>query len=70
MHWVNSGAPPEHLVVGVAALGVGFVLANESFCSTPYCETTGPSTGGYYTREDGILSHYEVRRPYVSRSVT
>lgn len=58
-YWLENGAPPEKLVVGVPFYGRGFTLADVSK-SELGATTTGPSMAGPYTREAGMLGYNEI----------
>ena len=58
-YWIEQGAPAEKLVLGLPMHGRGFALADPN--NAEYGDlTTGPTQAQIYTREPGILSHYEV----------
>jgi len=56
---LNSGCPPEKLIVGVPFYGRTFTLAdkNQNGLGAP---TTGPGIAGQYTREGGMLGYNEI----------
>jgi len=58
-YWIEQGAPAEKLVLGVPMHGRGFTLADPEKAANGDL-TVGPSTIQTYTREPGILSHYEL----------
>ncbi len=54
------GAPRDMLVIGMAAYGIGFKLANAS--QNGYgAASIGMSTAGPYTQQSGYMAYYEVR---------
>ncbi|KAK3744519.1 hypothetical protein RRG08_056657 [Elysia crispata] len=57
--WVNSGASKSKLLVGLALYGRAWTLANpgDTAIGSP---TTGQGPIGRFTREAGVLSHYEI----------
>lgn len=58
-YWLDSGCPPEKLILGVPFYGRAFTLAdkNQNGLGAP---TTGPGTAGPYTREGGMLGYNEI----------
>ncbi|EZA47279.1 hypothetical protein DMN91_005935 [Ooceraea biroi] len=57
--WLNSGCPPEKLILGVPFYGRALTLANkgQNGLGAPI---TGPGTAGPYTREPGMLGYNEI----------
>ncbi len=59
LYWLDKGAPPSKLVLGLGLYGRAFTLENEQN-TLPGSNATGAAKSGKYTREDGFLSYYEV----------
>jgi len=58
-NWINKGASPSNLILGVGAYGRGFTVANA--CSIKLgASHSGGCTAGPYTREAGILGYNEI----------
>ena len=58
-YWLDNGAPPEKLVLGLGLYGRAFTL--ESTNNTlPGAPASGAAKAGRFTREAGFLSYYEV----------
>ncbi|KAG4076517.1 hypothetical protein HA402_011333 [Bradysia odoriphaga] len=57
--WINAGASPQKLLMGVALYGRTFTLSNvnNNKVGSP---TSGPGAAGPYTLESGTLSHLEI----------
>lgn len=61
MHvWLNEGADPAKLVLGLGAYGKTFTLANAEDNGTG-AAFNGAGTAGPYTQEAGTYAYYEVR---------
>jgi chitinase len=58
-YWADGGCARDKLVIGMATYGRGFTLANEAE-NGPGAATTGPSSAGPFTGEEGILAYYEI----------
>lgn len=58
-YWLDNGASPEKLVVGLPSYGRSFTLANKKDNGVG-APTNGPGHPGTYSRESGILTYYEV----------
>jgi len=60
LNWyIDQGAPPEKINLGIAAYGRGFTLDN-STQNGLYCPAYEPLPGGPTTREPGMVSYVEV----------
>lgn len=57
-YWQGKGAPVEKLNMGFATYGRTFQLSTQS--DNLGAPTSGPAAGGTFTRDAGVLSHYEV----------
>ena len=57
-YWIEKGAEPSKLLLGMAAYGHGFILADEKENGF-YAKTNGPIEGGPYTRERGMWGYNE-----------
>ncbi|XP_043485682.1 chitotriosidase-1 [Polistes fuscatus] len=58
-YWLDQGAPPEKLIVGVPFYGRSFSLQNAQNNKVG-APTTGPGMAGEYTREPGMLGYNEI----------
>ena len=58
-YWINLGAPPEKLVLGIGLYGRSFTLASSSNTGVG-ASAVGPGSSGTYTGEAGLLAYYEV----------
>ncbi|PVD37774.1 hypothetical protein C0Q70_00375 [Pomacea canaliculata] len=58
-YWLDKGASPEKLVVGLPSYGRSFTLANKKDNGVG-APTNGPGHPGPYSRESGILTYYEI----------
>ncbi|KAK7501473.1 hypothetical protein BaRGS_00007277 [Batillaria attramentaria] len=58
-YWVQKGASPSKLNIGVAAYGRSFTLSSpaQNGLGAP---ARGPGTAGPFTREAGFLAYYEI----------
>lgn len=58
--WINAGANPAKLFLGVGFYGRSFTLSNaaQNRLAAP---TSGPGMAGPYSREAGMLTYLEVR---------
>lgn len=57
-YWVEKGAPPEKLMMGIANYGRTFTLSSgETGVGAP---ASGGGTPGRYTKTPGILAFFEV----------
>lgn len=70
-YWINLGAPPHKLVLGLGLYGRSFTLSSSSntIVGAP---AAGAGIAGTYTGEAGLLAFYEVNhftnmRVYVNR---
>ncbi|XP_063366350.1 acidic mammalian chitinase-like [Cydia amplana] len=57
--WINNGATPSKLVLGMGAYGKTFNLTSLNNTSTG-APITGIALGGPYVAEDGTYSYYEI----------
>lgn len=57
--WIEAGASPSKLFLGVAFYGRSFTLSNtaQNRIAAP---TNGPGMAGRYSREAGMLTYLEV----------
>jgi len=58
-HWLNSGAPKEKLVMGLATYGRTFRLGKASK-SSPGDPAVGPGEHGRFSAESGFFTYYEI----------
>lgn len=58
-NWLNAGADAKKLVLGLAAYGRSYNLANPSQ-NTVGSPVTGTGPAGPYSREAGMLTYLEV----------
>jgi len=58
-YWVEHGASPSQLLLGVASYGRGWQLASTN-CNGALCAASGKSKAGVSTKESGFLSYYEI----------
>lgn len=58
-YWINLGAPPHKLVLGLGLYGRSFTLSSSSntIVGAP---AAGAGIAGTYTGEAGLLASYEV----------
>ena len=59
-YWVERGAPPSKLVIGVPLYGRTFSLADVNQIDVGSAAPRGGQPGKY-TRESGYMAYYEVR---------
>ena len=59
-NWVRKGCPPSKLVIGIASYGRTFTLANQTDWRLGDPDIGQGGKAGPYTRENGIMSYYEV----------
>ncbi|KAK0072744.1 hypothetical protein PV326_014149, partial [Microctonus aethiopoides] len=62
-YWIEKGAAPSKLVMGVPLYGQSFTLANSTI-NNLQSTAFGPGKAGTYTRLGGFLSFYEVRTQF------
>lgn len=58
-YWLDEGADPSKINLGLGTYGRGFSLANTSNTDL-YAQTWGGSEAGPYTREMGVIGYNEV----------
>jgi len=58
-YWIEKGAPPQKLIMGLPMYGQSFNLADASNRGLN-AQTYGPGEAGKYTRAGGFLSYYEI----------
>uniref|UniRef100_T1GUD7 Chitinase n=1 Tax=Megaselia scalaris TaxID=36166 RepID=T1GUD7_MEGSC len=58
-YWLQQGAPPSKLLLGVPFYGRTFTLENEANNGIGV-PTLGPGNAGEYTKESGFLAYYEI----------
>lgn len=59
-HWLDGGADPSKINLGVGTYGRSFTLADPSQ-NQLYDPIIGGGVAGPYTRQEGILGYNEVR---------
>ncbi|KAJ8928195.1 hypothetical protein NQ314_019258 [Rhamnusium bicolor] len=59
IHWIERGAPPSKLMLGIGTYGRSFTLADPSNTEL-YAPISGGGIAGPYTRQDGILGYNEI----------
>lgn len=59
-YWIEKGASPSKLVMGVPMYGQSFTLSSVSNRGLQ-AAATGPGQAGEFTRAGGFLAYYEVR---------
>ena len=60
-YWVQNGASPSKLNIGVGTFGRSFTLVNPSQTGLGAAARQA-GNAGQYTRENGFLAYYEVTR--------
>lgn len=58
-NWINNGATPSKLVLGLGFYGQCFTLANSANHGIG-AASSGPGASGLYTQQAGILSYLEI----------
>ncbi|XP_015585084.1 acidic mammalian chitinase isoform X2 [Cephus cinctus] len=58
-YWLNNGADPKKIVLGIPLYGRTFTLANPEN-NTPGSTANGPGIAGPYTREAGFIGYNEL----------
>nr|BAF49605.1 chitinase [Monochamus alternatus] len=58
-HWIDKGADPAKMNLGIGTYGRSFTLADPSNAEL-YAPITGGGTAGPYTRQDGVLGYNEI----------
>lgn len=58
-YWIQKGADPQKMNLGLATYGRCFTLADRSNTQL-YAPTKGPGLKGPYTRAEGFLGYNEV----------
>ncbi|XP_055372239.1 probable chitinase 10 [Condylostylus longicornis] len=59
-YWIEKGAPPQKLVMGMPLYGQSFTLAQGVTEKGLNQKITGPGQAGRYTRAAGFLAYYEI----------
>nr|CAH7736953.1 unnamed protein product [Callosobruchus chinensis] len=62
--WIERGACPENINLGIPFYGRSFILANASDNGLG-APVSGPGTAGPYTQEAGTLGYHEVRTSHI-----
>ena len=64
-YWIEKGADPAKLIMGIPLYGQSFTLS-DSRDTGLNSATYGPGEAGQYTRQGGFLAYYEVitRNPF------
>lgn len=58
-YWIELGAPPSKLVMGMPLYGQSFTLADPKNNGLN-AKAPGPGTAGEFTRAAGFLAYYEI----------
>jgi len=58
-YWMEQGADPKKLIMGLPLYGQSFTLADPAAHGLN-ASATGPGLAGEFTRQGGFLSYYEV----------
>ncbi|XP_018570657.1 acidic mammalian chitinase [Anoplophora glabripennis] len=58
-HWIDRGADPAKMHLGVGTYGRSFTLADANNAEL-YAPVLGGGTAGPYTRQDGVLGYNEI----------
>lgn len=58
-YWIEKGASPKKIVMGVPLYGQSFSLSDPKNNGLN-AKASGPGTAGEYTRAAGFLAYYEV----------
>lgn len=58
-YWIEQGAPPSKLIMGMPLYGQSFTLADPAERGLN-AKTYGPGEAGEFTRAGGFLAFYEV----------
>lgn len=67
-YWIEKGAPPKKIVMGVPLYGQAFQLSDPKNNGLN-AKSPGPGTAGEYTRAAGFLAYYEVRTAVTFRNI-
>lgn len=65
-YWIQKGAPPEKINLGMPLYGRTFTLANPSNNGLFAPDSGNGGVVGRYTGESGILAYYEVKLPLIT----
>lgn len=75
-YWIEKGAPPSKLVMGMPMYGQTFTVESRrnSYGKDQSVGLNSPASAGgeegEYTRAKGFLSYYEVRKSTIQRKKT
>jgi chitinase len=58
-YWIELGAPPDRLVMGMPLYGQSFTLADAKN-NKLNAKAPGPGQAGEFTRAAGFLAYYEI----------
>lgn len=58
-YWIQKGAPPQKLIMGMPLYGQSFSLA-DTHARSLNDKTIGPGRAGTFTRAGGFLAYYEI----------
>lgn len=58
-YWIDQGAPPRKIVMGMPLYGQSFTLA-DSKTNGLNAKAPGPGKAGEFTKAAGFLAYYEV----------
>ena len=58
-YWIEKGAPPSKLIMGIPLYGQSFTLSNKEDNGLG-AKSIGPGKAGEFTKSAGFLAFYEV----------
>ena len=67
-YYVNSGADPAKINLGVAFYGRGFFVERESLNKGPFVESIGALNFGTWT--DGMIEYYDIKKKYMDENTS